>query len=1109
MLCLWHFFHNKGGKAIISKSYDSLFVPGGGKMSKNISILLALLTLAGCGSDGRKVLNKKGEPVVADHFADGKMQFAGGVPLFISAVKLRNPALLSNAVKKEDGSYEIDAELKRRVLAEQEDFELKLKGISSDIKVLFRYRMVLNAVVVQAPQEYAEQIQGLPIDFMEADKRFHSPKSIAMRPLQEEPGEEVPEIGSKTSMTSVGVDKIHELLQVLDEEGKLVAVKGKGIKVGVIDSGIDYTHKMLGGSGDVEEYKSIDGNKAYKGFPNSKVVGGRDFVGAEYGSSHIYEHNIPVPDDNPLDYGGHGTHVAGTVAGIGDGRNTYDGAAPEAELYALKVFGDNRSGTSDSVVIAALEYAADPNGDLLVDDKLDVVNLSLGSAYGEVHSLYGEALENLGKAGVVSVIAAGNDGAVPNIVGDPGSADAGITVAASIDYMDHNTNFDAISVSTEAGDKKLAEFVEGAVSKPLTELDTLEGSLYHIGIGKDPLNDGQKEMLKGKIALIDRGEIPFVDKIKTAISGGAIGVLMVNNKDEPPFVMGGEVDEPLAIPGVMISKKDGDHIKLLLNEMTVTVDLKSDEKIVKNELINTITDFSSQGPRAVDAGFKPEITAPGAQIISASVGGGDKGAKMSGTSMAAPHIAGIAALLVQYRKDLSPKEIKSLMMNTSKNMVDEKGKQYRVSRQGAGLIQAYEAATSKFVLKKPGISLGRVGVKNQVKVSKKIKIKNVSDEVVTYNLSTVGDAVVTAVLSKNSVTLNPGEQQKIKLELTIKTDDKETSEVNTVVELKESGVVVGRVPVLAVVARTTAMKVKSVDVVSERSADSAQEKLSVVIKNTGDHEGEALLFNLLDTDERKERDKYTNYTSACDIESAGYRVVNREGVPHLQVAVKLYSPITGWETCDVYVELDYDNDGETEQEITGSKPGDWPGFSENPNLRDLEISSMLFDAKKYTELSDAYTKEKEKQQVEIEAFDLVPALEGVSAMTGYRSSTLSIVEAPLESLRGTGDIKMKVSTSYNGRYNVSRSDVLDGSGEEWKDVNISETSSGFYSMAESGVVDAGSEKGFSLLKSAKAGDLVVYFPRNRYNLKEKGKDKQSQIIQMEKKPEEDSPVERP
>ncbi|MGH1468972.1 MAG: S8 family serine peptidase [Bdellovibrionales bacterium] len=1073
-------------------------------MLKQVSTLVALLTLIGCGSDDRKVLNKKGEPVVADHFTDGEMQFPGGVPLFISAVKLRNPALLSNAVKKEDGSYEIDAELKRRVLAEQEDFELKLKGISSDIKVLFRYRMVLNAVVVQAPQEYAEQIQGLPIDFMEADKRFHSPKSIAMRPLQEESEEEVAEIGDKTSMTSVGVDKIHELLKVLDKEGKLVAVKGKGIKVGVIDSGIDYTHKMLGGSGDVEEYKNIDASKAYKGFPNSKVAGGHDFVGAEYGSSHIYEHNIPVPDENPLDYSGHGTHVAGTVAGEGDGRNTYDGAAPEAELYALKIFGDNRSGTSDSVVIAALEYAVDPNGDLSVDDKLDVVNLSIGSAYGEVHSLYGEALENLGKAGVVSVVSAGNDGAVPNIVGDPGSADAAITVAASIDYMAHNITFDAISVATEGKDKRLVEFVEGPITTPLAEVDTLKATLYHIGIAKDPLNDGQKEMLKGRIALIDRGEIPFVDKIKTAISGGAVGFLMVNNKDEPPFVMGGELEEPLSIPGVMISKKDGDYIKLLLNEMPVAVDLKSEEKIVKDELVNTITGFSSQGPRAVDAGFKPEITAPGAQIISASVGGGDKGTKMSGTSMAAPHIAGIAALLVQYRRDLSPKEIKSLIMNTSKSMVDDKGNQYRISRQGAGLIQAYAAATSKFVSKKPAIALGKVGVKSQVKISKKIKIKNISDEVVTYDLSTVADDVVTATLSKNSITLNPGQQKKIKLELVVTTGDKETSEVNAVVELKENGVVAGRIPVLAVVARTTAMKVKSVDVVSERSADSTQEKLSVVIKNTGDYDGEALLFNLLDTDERKERDKYTNYTSACDIQSAGYRIINKDEGSYLQVAMKLYNPITGWETCDVYVELDYDNDGETEQEITGSKPGDWPGFSDNPNLRDLEISSMLFDAKKFVELNDAYTKEKEKQQAEIESFDLVPALEGLSAMTGYRSSTVSIVEAPLESLRGSGDVKMKVSTSYNARYNVSRSDVLDDSGEEWKDVSLSEKSSGFYGMEESSVIESGSEKGLSLSKGETAGDLVIYFPRNRYNLKEKGEDKQSQIIQMDK-----PPVEKP
>src|SRR5690606_4911955 len=139
----------------------------------------------------------------------------------------------------------------------------------------------------------------------------------------------------------------------------------------------------------------------------------------------------------PLDEGGHGSHVAGTIAGAGDGINSYDGVAPDASLYAIKVFGAEGS-TGTSVVVAALEYAADPDADLDPSDRLDVVNLSLGSSFGSANNLYTEAMENLDRAGTVVVASAGNSGHMHYITGSPGTSDTVLSVAASIDNMEHN-----------------------------------------------------------------------------------------------------------------------------------------------------------------------------------------------------------------------------------------------------------------------------------------------------------------------------------------------------------------------------------------------------------------------------------------------------------------------------------------------------------------------------------------------------------------------------------------------------------------------------------------------------------------------------------------------
>ena len=195
---------------------------------------------------------------------------------------------------------------------------------------------------------------------------------------------------------------------------------GAGVKVAVLDSGIDYTHKNLGGAGTPEAYASAYGtatsdpkNTTRDGlFPTAKVIGGYDFVGESWP-------NTPeTPDEDPIDLEGHGTHVADIIAGKSvDG--THKGVAPNASLYAIKVCSAVATSCSGVALLQGMDYAIDPNGDGDTSDAVDVINMSLGSPYGQIEDDLTLAATNAVKLGVVVVVSAGNSANRPYIVGSP------------------------------------------------------------------------------------------------------------------------------------------------------------------------------------------------------------------------------------------------------------------------------------------------------------------------------------------------------------------------------------------------------------------------------------------------------------------------------------------------------------------------------------------------------------------------------------------------------------------------------------------------------------------------------------------------------------------
>lgn len=495
-----------------------------------------------------------------------------------------------------------------------------------------------------------------------------------------------------------------------------LGLTGAGVKVGIIDSGIDYTHANFGGRG-YDAYWNEDGIGPVDGnpdpnpdFPSLKVVGGYDFAGDGYNAAGTEAQQIPVPDPDPLDCGGHGTGVASIIGGYGvnaDGSTfmgPYDGSvpfgalsigpgfAPEAKLYALRVFGCSGS---TNLVGQAIEWAMDPNGDGDMTDHLDVINMSLGyvNAVGEIDSDIALA-DNATKVGVVVVCSAGNESDAFFNTGGPSVAGGAIGTAAT---LNDDFTFPRVLVNTPA-DLPLGQtywattssFAPGAPNPGLTGDVVVANPLF----ANTPLINAAE--VAGKIVLIQRGSVSFVQKAQAAFDAGAIGVLMFNNAaNGAPIAMGGVGN--IAIPVVMIGTNEGLGIQTAIaGGQTVNVTL--DGSLAGSDLV---ADYSSRGPRTGDGLLKPDLAAPAEAVDVAAVSTGTGKTGFNGTSSAAPHVAGVVTLMKQLHPTWTVEELKALVMNTATHnvglSVTSPTVELGVGRAGAGRIDPIKAEQSKVV----------------------------------------------------------------------------------------------------------------------------------------------------------------------------------------------------------------------------------------------------------------------------------------------------------------------------------------------------------------------------------------------------------------------------
>ncbi|MFC0561072.1 S8 family serine peptidase [Halalkalibacter alkalisediminis] len=493
----------------------------------------------------------------------------------------------------------------------------------------------------------------------------------------------------------------NEMRGMLDPSGERLS--GKGIKVAVIDTGIDYNHPDL----------------------KANYKGGYDVV--DYDRDPMET----IASQGPPTL--HGTHVAGIIGANGQ----LKGVAPEVDLYAYRALGPGGQGTTEQV-IEAIEKA--------IDDEVDVLNLSLGNTVNGPDWPTSIALDKAVEEGIVAVTSNGNSG--PNMwtVGSPGTSTKAISVGASAPPL-------KTPYVTIAGLEKEVTLYPIGGTLPWTLKRDFE--IVEAGYGlEDEWEDVEAE---NKIVLIKRGMIPFAEKAKAAQKAGAKAVLIYNNL---PGAFVGAVEQGIKLPVVSISKEDGDWI---LEQLENEKDKQYARTIYRNEE-DFIAPFSSRGPVTQTWEVKPDLVAPGVSIDS-TVPKGYLG--LNGTSMSAPHVAGAAALIKQAHPDWTPVQIKAAMMNTAKQLVKADGEPYYPYEQGAGRLQVDKAVQAKTLAYPGALTFGKYTKDDpREKRMVTFTIENHDDKTRTYHVKPpfqAPDGLQWEV--PFSTTLKPGDKTEVDVKL--------------------------------------------------------------------------------------------------------------------------------------------------------------------------------------------------------------------------------------------------------------------------------------------------------------------------------------------------------
>ncbi|MFN7541373.1 MAG: S8 family serine peptidase [Acidobacteriota bacterium] len=538
---------------------------------------------------------------------------------------------------------------------------------------------------------------------------------------------------------------IHGASEIWQRSG--IGKAGAGIKVGVIDSGIEIKHP---GFQDetlprLEGYPKVN-DPADLVHTNRKVIVARSYVSLL---------SRPDPDPSALDKDGHGTAVAMAAAGA---RHTAPngviaGMAPAAYLGVYKVFGT--TGVNDSATDAAILKAIEDS----VNDGMDVINLSLGSSLVQraEDDVIVRALERAVEAGVIVVVAAGNSGPGPLTIGSPGIAPSAITVGAN-----ENGRFFAsallvggLTIEAALGSNTPAS---GEVEGQLVNVETVDPTSLACGA----LPSGS---LTGRIVLVQRGTCTFELKNQHVARAGGVALVLYSGAAQPnDFISPDTGSAPL--PTMFLRRVDGLAVKTMLSE-TKSLAVKLDFSLAARPRdFRRVASFSSRGPLPI-ALIKPDLLAVGTLFYTAAQTNFSRGdifspsgyALIQGTSFSAPVVAGLAAALKSLRPGLKPADYRSLLIGSARALDDEA--QAPVITTGAGLADLARAVDSPLRLSPPSLAFT---AREQT-----IEVRSLGSTAAEYSVAVEVQAGKAPVVSQNTISIAPGAAATLRLSLDLST----------------------------------------------------------------------------------------------------------------------------------------------------------------------------------------------------------------------------------------------------------------------------------------------------------------------------------------------------
>ncbi len=633
------------------------------------------------------------------------------------------------------------------------------------VTVLGANQYILNAVYVRATREQAQKLAALP----------GVARVVRMMPVK------------------LAMDRALDIVRAQQAWSQVGGFDnaGAGVKIGILDTGIDHTHPAFQDSSLQPPPGFPKGETDYT---NNKIIVARSYVDMLVWADRP---DLSRPDDTtPRDRVGHGTAVAMVAAGVRTTgpAATVSGVAPKAFLGNYKIFGSPgvNDVTFDDVIAQALEDA--------VLDGMDIAVLPVGRgaewAPGdrggacqkpgqEACDLRTQAVENAVASGLTVVVPAGNDGDLSgtgskypalNSINTPGTAPSAITVGAT---TNSHIFFNSVKVTGGGVPANLqsipALFGDGArppgpLTAPLKDVAQTEPPANAKACS--PVGAGT---LTGAIAIVDRGDCAFATKVNNIQKGGAVGVIVVRTDSDVIFPMTGLVDT--GIPAVMIGKTDGANLRNFLAQnpgRQATLDPKLEPR---DAFADDIAYFSSRGPSIGGSLVKPEVVAVGTDLYMATqdydpnsdMWDASRYTAAQGTSFATPMVAGAAALVLQQHPDFNPAQVKSAVVNTATPRsqladFDENGTQVPVSvtAAGAGRLNAENAAKARITVTPATISLGVVTDSLPVQA---LTITNHGNDAVALTLN-VEPADPRLTLSATALNLGPGASAQVTVTLT-------------------------------------------------------------------------------------------------------------------------------------------------------------------------------------------------------------------------------------------------------------------------------------------------------------------------------------------------------